>query len=239
MIRGLRILGTVTLWSLSIVMAIVAMRYFLGPASWIAGAGAHALERHRVFLLVHIAGGAVAITAGLAQFVASLRRSRPDVHRAAGYVYFAAVLSASLAGLWLSPDTAEFAADGLMDGKELDLTSFGFTAASLGYRPLDTYTPSRLPLVVPAFATLAILWLATSILAVNSARRRRFAEHREWMLRNYALTFAAVTVRLIAFPILILTRNPVLAITLTFWSWVLNLAAVEWWIRTSSKRKLT
>ncbi|HEV2113041.1 MAG TPA: DUF2306 domain-containing protein [Terriglobales bacterium] len=53
------------------------------------------------------------------------------------------------------------------------------------------------------------------------------SEHRAWMTRSYALTFSAVTVRLLSFPLLVVTRDPVIAITCTFWSWVLNLIVAE------------
>jgi uncharacterized membrane protein len=46
------------------------------------------------------------------------------------------------------------------------------------------------------FAALAIGWLATGFLGYKTIRRGDVAAHRRWMLRNYALTFAAVTLRL-------------------------------------------
>jgi hypothetical protein len=51
------------------------------------------------------------------------------------------------------------------------------------------------------------------------------------MMRSYSLTFGAVTVRLMAVPLLFVTQDPVVAITLTFWSWVLNLMVAEWLVR--------
>lgn len=45
------------------------------------------------------------------------------------------------------------------------------------------------------FALLALLWLATGFAAFTAARSRRLAEHRRWMIRNFALAFAAVTLR--------------------------------------------
>ena len=44
--------------------------------------------------------------------------------------------------------------------------------------------------------TLAILWLWTGWNAYSAIRAGNKARHREWMIRNYALTFAAVTIRL-------------------------------------------
>ena len=46
------------------------------------------------------------------------------------------------------------------------------------------------------FATLAVLWLITTSIAVIKVRSRNIDEHRKWMIRSYCLTFAAVTLRL-------------------------------------------
>jgi uncharacterized membrane protein YozB (DUF420 family) len=40
------------------------------------------------------------------------------------------------------------------------------------------------------------LWLAFTVLAFLSIRRRDQAAHRRWMLRSFALTLAAVTLRI-------------------------------------------
>jgi uncharacterized membrane protein (DUF2068 family) len=46
------------------------------------------------------------------------------------------------------------------------------------------------------FGLLAIAWLATGILAYRAIRARDVAAHRRWMIRNFSLTFAAVTLRI-------------------------------------------
>lgn len=46
------------------------------------------------------------------------------------------------------------------------------------------------------FATLAILWLYTTGMALVAIRGGRVDEHRLWMRRSFALTFAGVTLRL-------------------------------------------
>lgn len=46
------------------------------------------------------------------------------------------------------------------------------------------------------FATLAVLWFSTGAMALREVRRGRIGAHREWMIRNFALTFAAVTLRI-------------------------------------------
>jgi hypothetical protein len=78
------------------------------------------------------------------------------------------------------------------------------------------------------------VWLLTAALALARARQRRFDEHRAWTMRSYSLTFAAATVRLAGLPILVLTRDPIVAITCTFWSWILNLVVAGWFIRRPS-----
>jgi len=46
------------------------------------------------------------------------------------------------------------------------------------------------------FGTLALLWLFTDVKAYASIRLLQIKEHEKWMIRNYALTFAAVTLRI-------------------------------------------
>ncbi|MEV4847678.1 DUF2306 domain-containing protein [Micromonospora matsumotoense] len=53
----------------------------------------------------------------------------------------------------------------------------------------------------------AALWLVTGGLAYRAARRRDFIGHRDWMMRNYALTFLAVTSRILT-PLLLLAQLP-------------------------------
>jgi uncharacterized membrane protein len=46
------------------------------------------------------------------------------------------------------------------------------------------------------FGLLAILWMGATAQAVRLAMTGQIARHREWMIRSFALTFAAVTLRL-------------------------------------------
>ncbi len=43
---------------------------------------------------------------------------------------------------------------------------------------------------------LALMWLPITIAGYRMARQRRFAEHREWMIRSFALTTSIVVNRL-------------------------------------------
>jgi hypothetical protein len=53
----------------------------------------------------------------------------------------------------------------------------------------------------------AVLWLVTGGLAYRAARRHDYTQHRYWMMRNYALTFLAVTSRILV-PLLLLAQTP-------------------------------
>jgi len=152
-----------------------------------------------------------------------------------GYVYLSAVLLAGFAALGLSSDTPTFAADGLTDLTKIDLSFLGLSPSFLGYSASSKFSANQFFLVRAGFTALAIVWLITGALAFVRACQRRFNEHRAWMMRNYSLTFAAATVRLSGIPFLVLTRDPVVAITSTFWSWILNLVVVEWLIRRRSQ----
>lgn len=46
------------------------------------------------------------------------------------------------------------------------------------------------------FGMLAVVWLVTAVFAYLRIRAYDIESHRRWMIRNYAMTFAAVTLRL-------------------------------------------
>lgn len=82
------------------------------------------------------------------------------------------------------------------------------------------------------FTTLALFWLYSGAQAYIAIRRGDVQVHRRWMLRNYALTFAAATLR-IQLPLLIMSGMAFhMAYTTVAWSsWVPNWLAVEAWLR--------
>jgi Predicted membrane protein (DUF2306) len=225
---------TTAMWFLAFAAALSSARYFFVPPPLLLPAETLALSRHHIWLLLHIAGGIVAMVVGLFQFVSSLREAYPLVHRAIGYLYLSAVGLGGCIGLGLARDTPVFAAQGLADLTAIDLSTVGLSPSFLGYGSASKFSPNQFFLVMVGFGTLALAWLLTGALAFVRVRQRRFDEHRAWMMRCYSLTFAAATVRLAALPILVVTRDPVVAITCTFWSWILNLVVAEWVIRRRS-----
>ncbi len=86
------------------------------------------------------------------------------------------------------------------------------------------------------FGLLSALWLITTIQGVRLARARRFAEHRRWMIRSFALTFAAVTLRLYLPFFFANGFNYTQASNYVAWMcWIPNLMAVEWWLRRAPR----
>jgi hypothetical protein len=100
---------------------------------------------------------------------------------------------------------------------------------------------------------VALLWLGTTVAGYRAARARRYAEHREWMVRSIALAYSIVASRLwtivclVAFAPSVFRGGPVdptelaQAVGTAIWlSWVVNLLVVEYWLhRTRSRRPVS
>ncbi len=101
---------------------------------------------------------------------------------------------------------------------------------------------------VAGFGLLAALWGLFAILGFRTIRRRDIAQHRAWMTRAFALTYAAVMLR-VWLPLLMVLHiaagvDPDTAFTaayvyVPFLAWVPNLVAAELIIRRSRRRALT
>lgn len=93
------------------------------------------------------------------------------------------------------------------------------------------------------FGCLAVGWLYTGARAYAAIRSRDIASHRRWMIRNFSLTFAAVTLRLYG-PASFVAGIPFeQAYPIIAWlAWVPNLIVAECWFirrRGSSADGLT
>jgi uncharacterized membrane protein len=87
------------------------------------------------------------------------------------------------------------------------------------------------------FSLLAIGWLFTGVMAYLAIRRRDIATHRRWMVRNFALTFAAVTLRLYIGPSVAAGIPFEEAYRVIAWlCWVPNLIVAEWFFNMTSTR---
>lgn len=90
------------------------------------------------------------------------------------------------------------------------------------------------------FATLAILWLFSGYMAYKHIRNQKIQLHRRWMIRNYALTFAAVTLRLwqVVFELVGVEFNQ--AYIIVAWlSWIPNLMVAEWIVSQMQLKRYT
>ncbi|TDD75104.1 DUF2306 domain-containing protein [Actinomadura rubrisoli] len=94
----------------------------------------------------------------------------------------------------------------------------------------------------------AVLWLITGTLAYQAARRHDYTQHQNWMMRNYALTFLAVTSRILV-PLLLLAQTPFITSAGSIGDrapsmipigqslgWIVNLIAAETLIRRRRPR---
>ena len=86
-----------------------------------------------------------------------------------------------------------------------------------------------------SFILQSLVWLICTALAIRAALKKNFQQHGEWMLRSYALTLAALTLRTYA-TLLSYSGNdmhPVHKYILIAWaSWVPNLLIAEIMIRS-------
>jgi uncharacterized membrane protein len=87
------------------------------------------------------------------------------------------------------------------------------------------------------FFLMSILWFYTTFMAVKTIRQKKIDEHINWMVRSYALTFAAVTLRILV-PLFSFTtemESHTIEISTAWMSWLVNLVAAEILIRSKLK----
>ena len=80
-----------------------------------------------------------------------------------------------------------------------------------------------------AFVMLAALWIFFTAMALYKARKRDFKSHRNYMIRSYALTLSAITLRAWKFGINNSFELPPMDVyrTVAWLGWVVNLAVAE------------
>ncbi|QKH07706.1 DUF2306 domain-containing protein [Bacillus cereus] len=84
------------------------------------------------------------------------------------------------------------------------------------------------------FGLLSILWLVSAYQALHRVKNKQIKDHRNWMIRNYSLTFGAVTLRiwLPLFIVLFGIERFELSYAIIAWlAWVPNLILAELFIR--------
>ena len=78
-------------------------------------------------------------------------------------------------------------------------------------------------------------------MAFDRIRKKDILAHRQWMWRSFALTFAAITLRIYIFIASYYTdlTSPVAYAAIAWLSWSLNLIVVEWYVRTQRFRTIS
>jgi uncharacterized membrane protein YozB (DUF420 family) len=112
--------------------------------------------------------------------------------------------------------------------------------------PVSVQTPSFGVSSQLATGMFSVVWFGTAYAAYRAARRRRYADHRQWMIRNFALTFGKVTNTLLQAPVYLLVAaqdgsigrgddatliTHDIAGTTSWLAFVLNLLIVEWYVQ--------
>ena len=90
-----------------------------------------------------------------------------------------------------------------------------------------------------AFVTLALLWLGTTAMGWKTVLQRKWQLHREWMIRSYALTLSAITLRAWKYAIVLAFEpRPMDVYRIVAWlGFVPNLLIAEWLIRRHRTKK--
>lgn len=159
------------------------------------------------------------------------------IWKAAFYVHVFSAIIALFAGF------TQFSPDVLKKHKKLhraigkiyavDILFINFPASMV----MAVYANGHLPSKI-AFITLDILWFAFTYIAVMAARQKKFKIHREFMIRSYALTFSAITLR--SWKIILSHSfhfDPLTVYMMDAWlGFVPNLLFAEWLIRRNALR---
>lgn len=93
------------------------------------------------------------------------------------------------------------------------------------------------PIAQAGFGLLAVCWLFANVQAWRLALAGRYAEHRRWMVRSFAMTFAAVTLRLYL-PIAPMMGYDFMPayVAISWLAWVPNLMVAELYLNWSRLR---
>lgn len=90
------------------------------------------------------------------------------------------------------------------------------------------FTTSAGPVAAAGFVILSLLWMGATVIAVTKAVQRDFRAHRAWMIRSYALTAAAITLRLILAVGTVADQPFMRVYIFSAWAcWIINLVIAE------------
>ncbi len=99
--------------------------------------------------------------------------------------------------------------------------------------------PSRI-----AFVSLALLWIFFTAMALIKAKQKNFKAHRQYMIRSYALTLSAITLRAWKYAITNSFELPPMDVyrSVAWLGWVPNLIFAEFlirWFKVTKAKKIS
>lgn len=96
---------------------------------------------------------------------------------------------------------------------------------------------NRGPIVQASFVLQCTLWFMFTWIAYIRIRQRDIQSHRQWILRSFALTLAAITLRIYVFlgSWSFDLANPTAYATIAWLSWLPNLLICECYLRISNR----
>jgi hypothetical protein len=105
------------------------------------------------------------------------------------------------------------------------------------------------PAAMASNLLLAVIWLGCTLLGFRAARQRRYADHRRWMIRSFALTLSIITNRV--WGVLVgIALGPQLdttfggneelfgqavSATVTWLGWTVPLLIAQWWLERDTR----
>lgn len=152
--------------------------------------------------ILHLGPGFLIMVLGPVQFMRGVRKKHIKVHRISGRIFVLCGVIGALSGV----------AIGVFD-PFMGITEQGFNESM-------------------ATAFFSIFILVSLVMAIVRIKQRNFGQHREWMIRAFALMLAIATERLMLTAFMSTTEMDVANLFgTTFWmAGVLNIFAAEVWI---------
>ena len=210
--RGLEIIG----WIAVAILVITGLTAIIGRADFMLGALAQPIPNpdevfnpfdvryynNALATFLHLGPGFFVMVLGPLQFMRGVRKKHIKLHRISGRVFVLSGVIGAFSG----------AVIGVLD-PFMGITGQGFNESM-------------------ATVFLSIYVLFTLTMAIVRIRQRNFGQHREWMIRAFAIMLAIATERLMLTLFMSTTGIDVANLFgATFWmAGVINIAAGELWI---------
>jgi uncharacterized membrane protein YozB (DUF420 family) len=117
---------------------------------------------------------------------------------------------------------------------------FGILAFSAPGALAMSFFINRGPFVLASFLAQSLAWFFCTYLAYYHIRKGNYSSHRNWMLRSYSLTLAAITLRVYVFASSwsFDLGQPMAYATIAWLSWIPNLLICEFYLLKSKETSL-